>query len=730
MKRPGPAIPAVIQLTGLLFCLAFAGFFQIRYQQPLTLAGDNLITIDDAKSFIDGHGFRFNSNVGFPGIRDSVYFPSFDFTYRLFLFLCGQFVSNPLVSYCALYLAGVSAMFLATSFALRQLGVRDWLSVVGAITYVVSPYLTARAFAHDYLALYFSVPLGAALALTIAMRPSPVELRRLFKRPFMWVVIAVVGTSGLYYGFFTCMFLCVLGLIAALARRIWTPFLLAFAVSFAIFAVLVVSGYGFGLADVLNGKIPQVTRFAWEQLRYGLHLENAINVIPGFHYASSEDGEGLLEWPGIALTLVIFTSPLILALTMAGFVKAESKWARLAFLSAAAILFGGLYAISGGLGFYFNALVSPNIRATARIMPFLAFFALVIVLAAAEASLQARRGLGTAVASLLCFGLILCMGPSIGALAVKQELYLRDPAHEADVAGIRALLAVLHQDDIHAVLQLPHVAWPEGGPTRAFPQYGHELPYLLDRPASDIKWSFGATKSQFSFVAVNALLASHPLEGLVRAVAPVGFDAILVEKQAYDADELASLRANIEAVLRPDCRVFDDRFRILYRLGGLPDGTACQIPESGKPALDSFSANFAERSAHAFLLGNWFVTEPWGTWAGSKKANVVLPLADFDLSGACSLLKVGVRPALGPGQPGYSVHAEAGAAEASIALTQEHPEQEAVLVLDNEQWRGRLWLELELTTARAPIRASQLGNEQDPRSVSFGIRAVSLEHGC
>src|SRR5258707_7531070 len=98
---------------------------------------------------------------------------------------------------------------------------------------------------------------------------------------------------------------------------------------------------------------------------------------------------GLFEWPGPILTAIIMSSPVIALVSGLSRVHRTDRQ-ELLFISAVCLCFGLIYAERGGLAFYFNLLVTPQIRATARIIPFLSFFAITLVLIAADALLQCR----------------------------------------------------------------------------------------------------------------------------------------------------------------------------------------------------------------------------------------------------------------------------------------------------------------------------------------------------
>ena len=99
-----------IGALGALVCLALTGYFTIDTAQPGFLGGDHIYFLTFVKSYMNGHGFRFDSQLGFPSERDNLYFPNADLTYRLGFWLAAHLTSNPFRVIHAVYIAGILAM--------------------------------------------------------------------------------------------------------------------------------------------------------------------------------------------------------------------------------------------------------------------------------------------------------------------------------------------------------------------------------------------------------------------------------------------------------------------------------------------------------------------------------------------------------------------------------------------------------------------------------------------
>ena len=589
------ATPLLFYSGGLLICGALVsvtfGLFRGSFDLTLVPRGDNTFALSYIKSYIEGYGFRYTNALGYPGVQDNVLHPSFEFSYRLFLWLVTRWIKDPFAAYALMYVAGTAAIFIAAAAALQHLRIRLGLAILGALVFVVCPFFNSRAFGHDFLALYFSVPLGAVLALRTTDVLDRSDIGRTLREPFVAISIVVCATSGIYYAFFTCMFVAFAATVASIGRRDWSPLLFALSVSLLLISLMAVTGIGIGgIVDALTGSIQRVRRLPTEQIMYGLRMSDVVGVIgsiPGLGRYVNEyralvpsTGEGMFEFPSLMLTATILASPLLLAALGASQATAdegEDKRRRrtIIFMASACIVFGVFYAVPGGIGYVFGVFVFAAIRATQRIIPFLSFFALVILLSFAEMVLRssASRAARYGVAALL----VVTVAGMLPTLVSRRHhpALVQTPEIKASVAGIRDLLRAKDAHSVTTVLQLPHVAWPEQPNIRAFDPYGHFLGFFYDTHQSKTRWSYGSTLSQPAFRTLRSAIDEHREAGLVAATAKLGFDAILIEKSAYDSSELASLRANIERDLSPSCRIYEDAIRILYLIARQAGGQPC-----------------------------------------------------------------------------------------------------------------------------------------------------------
>ncbi len=593
MLRPLNAHPRLVDFAicaiGALICVALTGYFAINMALPGHLGGDHLFYITFTKSLMNGHGFRFDPQLGFPSERDNLYFPDFDLTYKIEFWIASHFTSNPFRVMHIVYIAGLLAMDGFAYWMLRRFGISTWLAVIGALATVLTPFLLSRAFGHDAVALSFSAPLALGLTLSIGLSPPDASLKRFLSDAFTITAIIVIGASGLYYAFYTVMLVAFVGVAAGLGQQRWFPVLAAACVAAPIIVLLLFSGFGLDVAPALTGAFPPPARLPDEQLFYGLNLPSLaydFDFLPKVAAAVAQSqramptafiNEGTGEWPLLPLSMVFIASPLIVAVGSywrRWQTEAPRAYPSLIGLSAALIVFMILFGARGGLGYLFNLLVAPEIRSDARLMPFMTIAAVIIACALAEwARTLKSRPLRYLVPAFIALGLLEGIYPCIGALAKMQQRDLASASNQHLTQSMMAMLKAKDGANLKAVLQLPLSSWPEAPYIHGYDPYLHQLPYIYDKPGSQTRWSYGASDRQPGVARSNVSL-SQPSSVLPRARA-LGFDAILIVKQAYDPAALGVLKADIAGPIAPGCRLYEDDVQVLYALGRDPGGGPC-----------------------------------------------------------------------------------------------------------------------------------------------------------
>jgi phosphoglycerol transferase len=562
--------PAIWGAVGLLATFILLGFPSLQYGKPLSLSGDHLFMLKTIREMVDGV-FRVNERVGAPWGNDNFYFPLFDFSNKAIAWLASRFTSNIFKIAYINYAVGIALIYVFSFWAFVRLGVQHWLAAFGGVVFVASPFLALRSFNHDYLSLYYAVPLGAALPLVVAV--SPWRKAKLF----ILATILVVGTSGVYYAAFTCIF-GVLGASMVSARqRSWSPIIVVLGSSVAISVLLLVSTYGPWLPDLFSRTVPApVGRGgAIVQLYHGMILSDAMRDYANIGMWTSKFAEylkvsaqppfsGLIgegyapEWPGALITTIILASVVAGPILAVWKPKEDNSSYLVIVLSALLCAFGVAFSVRGGLGYVFNYMIIDGIRAQERALPFLTFYALAMLLVAYSCVLSWNRTAGIVAGPIIAVCLLPGVSIAYRILPTKQAAALAQS--DGNVQSLKTMLAAKDAAGLHMILQVPVVFWPESPLVEKFDPYQSFMPYLLSAPGDMTRWSYGLSWYQKGYH--DILDATSSMEpGLAARASSFGYDGILIEKAALTPSNLERFTADLHQA--GACVLFDDGSRLL-----------------------------------------------------------------------------------------------------------------------------------------------------------------------
>ncbi|MDX8524797.1 hypothetical protein RFM68_09775 [Mesorhizobium sp. MSK_1335] len=602
----------------------------MRLDVPTNLWGDRIFLLLHGRLFLDWpHIFRTDA-VGFPDGLDLFGFPFTDFTERLLQFLTTRLTGDVIVGANLYLILIVAANFAAAFWALRGFQIRAWWCLAGAFAFAFIPYFARRSTGHDYLAAYYAAPLAFLILPRIVTAVRDQSLARIAKDPVTLACCVIIATSGIYYSFFALLTWGFAGLALAAQERNWR-YLPAMAFPAGLTLVVLVPILVF--FAVVAPDNAGTARLAAEQPLYGFRISDVIlrlqqlgvarNALQNY-MAIRGTTEGVDAWPGPVLSVCA----LLAALFGAVMPRRRGPGARpdyegLAPTFIAYLVFCMIYCAPFGLGLIFNLLIAPEIRAQNRIAPFFAFAALLVFFGLwrhAVLWLQSRlgRSIGGMTATVGLVALVLINSAGSQALFAGQQRALqRQPAFAAEMTSIRSALAAADAAGLQWILQLPTAPWPEAPPIRDFKPYDHFLPFIFSPPGSSRHWSYGALEGTDGLSRLEALvgIATWPC-ALAELSSSYNFDAVLIDRRAYDAGELAAWDSRLTAF---GARlVNDDPVRRLYRL----PTSGCSQPLL---PLDRWLSAAAGGELEPLLHRGWYPPEPWGRWGMGATQRLLLP---------------------------------------------------------------------------------------------------------
>ncbi|HEV7886344.1 MAG TPA: hypothetical protein VGO92_02220 [Acidimicrobiales bacterium] len=510
---------------------------------PFSYGGDADLNHMAVKSVVEQGLNAGDRLLGWPFGQHLGDFPFLDYTTLALAWLVGLTGASSAVAMNAVFLLGFPLAAVAAAWVLVDLGVsRPAAAALGAV-YALLPYHFVRGETHLFLSTYFAVPLGCWLALSLLGDRPPFASGDRRRNLAGALAVVLVGSAVQYYVLFALVLVLAAAAGLAVQRR---PSRLALGVAAAVLVVFLVNLAPSVVYRVKHGPNPEVAhRNVWETNQFGLKLGDLLMPItehrlaPLRHAAQTyRDAIPIPEFDspalgGLAAGGFLFLLGVTVASALGG-VRSRTQSLSLrtrhaAFLAVAALL----ASLGAGLVSVAAAVVGTPIRAFNRMSIFIAFFAFVAV---AEGLDRLRPRLRAVVHVPLIAGLAV-----LAVLDQTSPAYAPRYAHEAavwnaDQAFVRRVAATLPQGS--AVLQLPHLPFPENGPLVHVLDYEPlRGPLHTDR----LHWTYGAVKGRAEDW--SAAFALAPPEVAVRIGALAGCRAVWLQRGGYEDGGAAAVAA-------------------------------------------------------------------------------------------------------------------------------------------------------------------------------------------
>ena len=568
-------------VTPLVAVVPILRLWRMSFRVPITYWGDSTFYLMMVKNVVTHGAYLNDPSLGAPFGEQLYDFPQgADNLNILLIRLVGLFTNDAALAANLFYLLTYPVVALSALLVLRRLGVSRAAAFFCSVLFALLPYHFWRGEAHLFLSAYWAVPLGAYLTLAVldgrtlfARRlTGPRALRWCSKTTLLTIAACIVlGSTGLYYAFFTILLVASAAIVAGVVRRSRTALLSGVAAVAVVSLVLVVNlspsvlyHWTHGNNSAALARQPQESEF------YGLKLTKLVLPVDGHRigflarqssrYSNStvlpenqvEAGQTLGTIGDVGFFALLFVA--LASSVAAARWKAPPVLRHASFAVIVAFLFG----TTAGFATIFAYFVTPNLHAPARISIFIAFFSLLAVgviidAAARRLSRTRRRWLGVLLLPLLVIGIAdQTTNDFVPTWGQTRAAWNADAAFGAGVD--RALPAG------SMVFQLPYTAFPGFPPPGRMLEYDEGKPYLHTH---GIRWSFGAMKGRPQDWAAS--FASQDPRIYVPAVAAAGFSAIYVDRYGY-ADSGRSLEHSLHTYLGSPLVVSPDGRYALYNL--------------------------------------------------------------------------------------------------------------------------------------------------------------------
>ncbi|HEX3184423.1 MAG TPA: hypothetical protein VHQ94_06490, partial [Pyrinomonadaceae bacterium] len=373
-------------LLSLLIVFLLLKLYRADFKVPLHYNGDALLHSTFIKGIIENGWYWQNPRLGAPGDLKMYDFPAVDNSAAVVLKFLSLFSSHPIVVLNLFYLLTFPLIAISSLYVLREFKISFGPALFGSLVYTFLPYHFMRDESHLFLSAYYFIPLVVMVLLWITSGELSAGRNRKFVLSV--VICAAVGSSGVYYPFFTCYLLLIAGIAAAFLRRTARPLGLAAILIAVTFATVLINAsptliylYKHGDAHVTERSLagPEI---------YGLKIAQLLLPITGHRVGflnsiKKNYNENTVMTENDAAALGLVGSLGFLGLLARLFYRRRTDEAtdRTAILDDLSVLniFAVLLATIGGFSSIFGVLVSAGIRSYNRISVFIAFFSLLAV---------------------------------------------------------------------------------------------------------------------------------------------------------------------------------------------------------------------------------------------------------------------------------------------------------------------------------------------------------------
>jgi len=554
---------------------------------PFAYGGDGLVSQAWVKGLIETGSTMTNSSLGAPGIAQFYDYPSSDGLNILVMRVIGLFGMSSGAAVNLFYLAGYSAVGVATALVMRRLHVSRLSSLGVAVLFALLPYHYMRGEMHLFLSMYWIIPLLLLVLVWLHSSAPPLvkpvtggwfpfALRN--RRSIAALVIcAAAGACGVYYMFFGCFFIALVGLRVALRDR--SP-----RVALAAAALVLVSGLVFSaqmipsfMYSVRHGKNAMVAmRNPYEAELYGLRITQMLLPIDNHRvpYMASRRAayraastNGFTEANMAALGILgSFGFLLSISALLLGWPRSSRRrechpetdepvsLRLIGLLTVSAVLFGTV----SGFGAVFAGAISPQIRAYNRISVFIALFALATLGVLADRFIRLRTGAAWRVAGSLVVAIVVLFGV-LDQTPANLDIGYTAAVYAADATFGQQVQAELPSGS--SIFQLPYLPYPESPPMFGMPDYDPFRGYLH---TSGLRWSYGAVKGRPDATWQQST-AALPAPAMVQQLREKGFAALWVQLNGYE-DGGVEVQSELSSLLGPPSVVKADGVIAVWRL--------------------------------------------------------------------------------------------------------------------------------------------------------------------
>jgi len=546
---------------------------------PFHYSGDALFYSVAIKGTIENGWYLKNDAVGVPSGLRMHDFPQADALNFLILKALGFIHPEYAWVLNVFFLLTFPLTTITSLFAFLQFRFSYFSALVWSLVYTFIPFHFIRGEGHLFVATYYLVPLGITVALWIATGSLHTETdhpsgttrkRRLILSVVFCLLISSVGIG--YYAFFSCFFILLAGVIAAISYRQLRPCVIS-----GVLIAVVCAGLLANLTPNLiymakHGDVKAAQRGPHEAETFGLKVAQLLlpvqeHRLPALarvaeRYSKAplvnENRAAALGFVGAVGFLTLLAWFLFLKPEASNFNSdnTRSLLNNLSLMNLAALLL----ATVGGFSALFALLISPQLRTYNRISVFISFFSILAV-----ATLIENRFRKTSKGA-LTFRLLLALILAFAILDQTSPYFVPDYNYnksqfDNDKEFVETIQSMMSPGAM--IFQLPYMSFPEHPPVSQMTDYELFRGYLHSKT---LGWSYGTMKGREGDLWLRDVSA-RPVEDMLQTIAFAGFSGIYIDRTGME-DKGVSLESNLTRILGTAPIVSRNQRLVFFNLTG------------------------------------------------------------------------------------------------------------------------------------------------------------------
>lgn len=534
-------IAIVLLITTLLFVITYRDNLQDLHI-PFSNHGDITLTLSNIKTIQEKGWFLSETNrLGAPFSSNFFDYPTADSLSFFVLKLIVLVVKDPVLTINLFFYLIFLLIAITSYLVFRKLKIKKILCIVGSILFTFSPYHIIRGVNHLFLSSYFTIPIVFLICFWIYR--GKLNKKKLL---FSFLIMLIVGSTGIYYAFFSVFLLIFTGFLSLINKNnkyLLHVIILSTTICLTVLTCIapnIIYSHKYGKNNVISNRHPNESEYYGLKISslfvpnsdYNLtFLKNKIDLYKNSYFKSENTSYlGIIGIIGFLISLIFLFID-----------KKKNKIISFISYSTIGIL---LLSVNFGFGSIFSYLISAKIRAYVRISIYLEFLSLLLIIYLLN-KIKKKNIL------ILLASLTFIIG-FIDQISIKRPSF-----HEIQNQFINDKNFVEKIEENHKnglIYQLPYKKFPESEPINQLSDYDLLNIYVHSKT---LKSSYGAIKGRVADK-WNIKLNNLSTIDFINELCILDFNGIYIDRLGYE-DNGIKIETEIEKIIKEKPIISDNK---------------------------------------------------------------------------------------------------------------------------------------------------------------------------